>query len=287
MLLSVLSLQANPFFENQNSTAVPPVSFVSSTSPLTDLQLFFREKLAAVLQTNSGEISLQGFITIFLISLLYGLIHASGPGHRKTIVFSLFLAEKTQWWEPLTAGFFSALIHTLSGVFIIGIISLIRNSVSNLASAETALAWIDGISLLILLIIALYMIGLKIFSIRKQHAHSDNTLHQVSTYGILFTASIVPCTGTIMVLLFSLYLGSLFMGITALTGIALGQGIIVSVAAYLAWFGRESLFSRLKKQEKSLYIISNLLELSSWMLMAILCGTLVQPFISWLLSRLS
>lgn len=276
----------NPFFGNTQTQNTPPSPMASGSGPLWELQIQFREKLASIFTNRNEQAALLTYLLAIGIAFVYGLAHASGPGHRKTIVFSLFLAEKTSWWEPLFAGFFSALIHTVSGALIIALISIIRGALANLASSDVVLAWTDGITLLVLIAIAVFMITIKIVSmIRKKGADKGAPLAtKQSKYLVIFVASIVPCTGTIMVLLFSLYLEALPLGIAALIGIALGQGVIVSIAAYLAWFGRESIFFRLKKNEKTLAVITTVLELGSWLFLGLVSFVLAQPFLGWLFS---
>ncbi len=256
----------------------------SGSGPFQELQLQFREKLAAVFTDRNDRSAVLTYLLAIGIAFVYGLAHASGPGHRKTIVFSLFLAEKTAWWEPLFAGFLSALIHTVSGALIIALISIIRGALANLASSDVVLAWTDGITLLLLIAIALVMIAIKISGLARKKGEDKKLRPEAkqSKYIVIFIASIVPCTGTIMVLLFSLYLEALPLGIAALVGIALGQGVIVSVAAYLAWFGRETIFLKLKKNEKTLSVITAVLELGSWLFLGLVSFALALPFLGWL-----
>jgi ABC-type nickel/cobalt efflux system permease component RcnA len=82
-----------------------------------------------------------------------------------------------------------------------------------------------------------------------------------------------------MVLLFSLYMGSPLLGVAALLFIALGQGLVVSLAAYLAWFGREGLFLKLKERERTVAMVSGYLEIASYALILGFSIYMVWPFL--------
>jgi len=140
------------------------------------------------------------------------------------------------------------------------------------------LAWMDGGSFLALAFIALILIVNKLR--HMSHAHEHGGVRRArGKYGIIFFTSLVPCTGSIMVLLFSFYMGSPLLGVAALLFIALGQGLVVSLAAYLAWFGREGLFIRLKEKERLVALVSGYLELASYALILGFSVYMVWPFL--------
>lgn len=124
----------------------------------------------------------------------------------------------------------------------------------------------------------------KLFLIeQRQKSEQEQTK---SKYGIIILANLVPCTGTIIILLFSMYIDALALGILALIGIAIGQGVIVSAAAYLAWFGREGIFKVLKSKETMFTIVSGVLELISYLFLGFVSFVLAQPFLNWLLAHI-
>jgi ABC-type nickel/cobalt efflux system permease component RcnA len=74
----------------------------------------------------------------------------------------------------------------------------------------------------------------------------------------------VPCPGATMLLLFALYAGLPLLGAAGVIAMSLGMGVVISSAGYLAWFGREGLFSRLKSNERTIGIAADLLEMLSY-----------------------
>ena len=278
---------ANPFFENPENIKAPPAPMSSGTGPLWKLQIQFRENLATAFTNKDSQTKIQTILFAIGISFVYGIAHASGPGHRKTIIFSLFLANKTLWWEPFFAGFLSALIHTGAGAVIILAVSLIRGALTNSTTSDIILAWIDGITLCLLLVISSILIVRTMYKLFHTKLYKKNQQEQTkSKYGIIILASLVPCTGTIMIVLFSMYIDALALGILALIGIAIGQGVIVSAAAYLAWFGREGIFKVLKSKEILFTQVSNILELVSYLFLGFVSFILAQPFLLWLIDNI-
>lgn len=289
ILGSALS-HANPFFSPPAEAAGPTPPAPSARAvpaPLVALQLRFRESLAEAFgqAADSSDGAAQGArragLAVLGIAFIYGLAHAAGPGHRKTVVFSLFIGSRAKAWEPLAVGFLSALTHTASGGLVILTLSLLRGAVASLTSAETALAWADGGSLTIMALIAVALIVSKLRHFGHSHEHGLSSTGR-GRYAVVFFTSLVPCTGSIMVLLFALYLGSPLLGVVALLFIALGQGLVVSAAAYLAWFGRERFFDAIKRRERAVAIVSGGLELASYALILVFSLYTAWPFLGFL-----
>ena len=82
---------------------------------LVSSQKNLREKISQhVTHLKNGELASLG---IFLfICLIYGLIHALGPGHGKTIVASYFIARRGKILQGVGLGTAITTIHTLSAV---------------------------------------------------------------------------------------------------------------------------------------------------------------------------
>lgn len=77
-----------------------------------------RDKVAQKVNAmRNGE---EGIIGAFLaLCFLYGLLHALGPGHGKSIVVGYFLARKGRWREGAVLGAGITFAHTLSAVVLL------------------------------------------------------------------------------------------------------------------------------------------------------------------------
>jgi ABC-type nickel/cobalt efflux system permease component RcnA len=283
-LALAVAVHANPFYGSADDDIVVPVApSIGRPGMFVGLQLEMRERMAlAFNRTNEGPGAL---LALLGLTFAYGILHAAGPGHRKTVVFSMFLGSKARFWEPMAVGFLSAAVHAGSGAILILILSLVRGAAASFGAADSILVWMDGGSLLVLALLALVLIVLKLRELLSGKHHHHGAAGK-GRYGMIIVASLVPCPGTIMVLLFALYLDALLLGVAAIAAIALGMGLVVSAAAYLAWFGRQGLFNRLKASEHSMAKFSGFLELGSYTLILVFSLSTVRPFVMSLIQGL-
>ena len=106
-----LSLYSDPFTGGSGKELRPQATRPPSVilpDGFNKFQLEIREKSADFLDDFRSDPS-AGSVFLFLTAVfLYGILHGAGPGHRKTVVFTLFLSRPSRRWEPLAAGFLSA-----------------------------------------------------------------------------------------------------------------------------------------------------------------------------------
>lgn len=88
------------------------------TENFADQQKMLRENIAA--KINAMKAGETGVIwTFLLICFLYGMLHALGPGHGKSIVVGYFLARKGRWRHGVALGAGITFAHTLSAVILL------------------------------------------------------------------------------------------------------------------------------------------------------------------------
>ncbi len=289
------SAWANPFLGPAESKTPAPAAVAGGAGPMVATQLAFRDKVAAALsafrQSEDGESNASAIAALIAGAFVYGLLHAAGPGHRKTIVFSLFLARKARWWEPLAAGFISSLAHAAVGVTLVVVLSLISGAIAPLASMEAVRAWMEGLTFVILALVALLLALRTVYRLSTGHEHDHGQPEETATngrklYAIAALASLIPCPGATMLLLFALYLGLPLLGILGVLSMSLGMALVISAAGYLAWFGRSGLFLRLKERKRTVSLVTGFLELGSYLIMLAFTTYAAYPFIVSL-SRIS
>lgn len=285
------SASANPFLAapaadgGQTSVSIPASPASPTPRTLVELQLAFRDRIAAALSAIKEGSDPAALWALLGGAFVYGIFHAAGPGHRKAVVFSLFMTRRAAPWEPLAAGFLSAAVHALAGIVVVLGLGLLRGAVATLGSTSLTTAYLEGASFVALVVIAAILALLKIRSLVSggYRSHSHGHAKGAGLYGIVIVASLVPCPGAVMVLLFALYLGLAGLGIAGILAMSTGMGIVVSAAAYLAYFGREGLFNRLKRNENLVALASSLLELSSYLLVLAFSAFMAWPFVAaWL-----
>lgn len=292
VLLLPAAAAANPFLGPETASSAPVVRAPSSSGPaaLVALQISFRDRIADFLSAFKKDPKLSAIFGILAAAFLYGILHAAGPGHRKTVVFSLFLSRKAAPWEPLAAGFLSALIHAAAGVSVVLALGLIRGAIAPLTDADRAATYLEAGTFVALVALAAMLAARKILLMRRSGndsragtAAAGGQDGKLGLYGIVVVTSVVPCPGAVIMLLFALYLDLAALGIAGVFAMSLGMGVVISAAGYLAYFGRTGLFSRMKSKERLVALVSDLMELASYLIVLAFSLFMVWPFIIGLL----
>ncbi len=285
LILSVSTIVANPFISTDEETQViQPVrsGSVGPTKGLIDIQFGFREHMAEYLQRIKEEPGLKLFLSLGLAAFVYGLLHGAGPGHRKTIIFSLFIGRDAKAWEPLAAGFLAAGVHAGVSLILILVFDLIIKGAVVLTSTNQASIYLEGVTYMLL---ALFTLVLLIRRFSLGHAHNERTSSK-GMYSMIIVSSLIPCPGATMLLLFSISLDILIPGIFGLICMSLGMGVVISLAGYLAYAGREGIFYRLKQDERTIARISVILEALTYLFIIIFSLYMAWPFIRSLVEKL-
>ncbi|MBN2042000.1 MAG: hypothetical protein JW864_18335 [Spirochaetes bacterium] len=274
------SLHANPFFSD--SDKAPPTVISGGKGFFTDIQFRYRETISSTLRNIKNGKS--GTLLILIAaSFLYGLLHAAGPGHRKTILFSFILSKKVSWHEPAAAGFLSAGLHAGSSLIIIIGVFLAEKMIVSLSGANTAYIYMEGITFIILALMALIFVAARSVSLFNNKENNINNIGKKGFYPGIIIASLVPCPGATMILIFALHLDLLTAGVIGIISMSIGMGVIISFAGYIAFLGREGLFLKFKHNEKLFKMFSSVLEILSFILILGFSIFMGWPFISFLL----
>ncbi len=287
-LIPAFSTGADPFTSGKGGETLPAASrgpLLRIPNFLINSQFIFREKAGEILLTLKDSSSLSAMIWFLVIVYIYGFLHGAGPGHRKTVVFTIFISRKARKWEPFAAGFLSAGLHAGTSLILIIVFKVIKRTVTSFTSSENLAFYLQGWTFIALGIFALSLIIFKTIEMRMKLAGPKVVSGNRNIYHLLIVSSLFPCPGATMILLFALSTGLLSAGILGVIVMSLGMGTVISLVGYLAMTGREKLFRALKNREKRVKKISNVLELSSYVLIALFALWMGSPFIYWLITH--
>ena len=215
-----------------------------------------KEQIKDILKKIKNTNDILSYIWLLFFSFLYGIIHAIGPGHGKSLVSSYFLNQNKSYLKAFSISSLIAVVHTFSAFiltfFIYKSVGFIFNStVTNVELIATK------VSAGIIILIALYLIYKKIknskqkilfqkndqkFSLRTpQVKHIEslscecNSCKTTSTdIGVILAAGIIPCPGTITIFLFTFGLGIYFVGFLSALFMSLGMSLIIFLTAILS-----------------------------------------------------
>ena len=219
-----------------------------------------------------------------VVVFFYGIVHGAGPGHRKTVVFTLFLSRSSKRWEPLAAGFLSAGLHAGTSLLLFIFFNMIWKSISVFSDFENISFYLEGWTFVILAVFAVVLVTVKIIALITGRSHDHQQRDGKNIYYLLIVSSLFPCPGATMLLILALSQNLIAMGVWGVLAMSLGMGIVISLAGYLGMTGRESFFMWFKGREGTVGKISNIFELLSYSMIVLFSLWMGSPFIFWLIS---
>jgi len=206
------------------------------------------EKIHASLVEAQEHPSLISIGAILFFSLLYGILHAAGPGHGKTLVASYFSSNERSYSRGISIALLIATTHVVSALTITIILYWFVHTMFSQTITDVSL-YMTKLSGIVILGIALYLARQKwqyyrpkptimTFSVSAPHisscgCHSCKTTANSTDLVLILGAGIVPCPGTIIVFLFALSMGMYTLGAISAIVMSLGMGFTIAITAAL------------------------------------------------------
>ena len=231
---------SNPFTARDAGTRTGYAGFMSGVSAfffnaMAPVQKTLNESLAAITRSLQGSQSLGGLLFVILISLVYGMFHAAGPGHGKTIVSSFFLANEAKLRHSFMIGYLIAGVHALTALTVVLILYYVIRGLFS-TGIEQADHYIQLATFAVITVLGAFMLLGRIRGTGHHHAHgtdSGNGMTLRSLFSIAVPAGVIPCPGAVAVILFALSLHMLGVSVLSVVSISIGMGITISVTGAL------------------------------------------------------
>ncbi|MCQ2107004.1 MAG: hypothetical protein MJZ26_14585 [Fibrobacter sp.] len=200
-----------------------------------DQQKKLRENIAAkITAMKNGE---SGIIwTFLLICFMYGMLHALGPGHGKSIVVGYFLARKGKWKHGIALGAGITFTHTLSAVILLFVLyGILKAAV--FPSFELGRQGIEKVSYGLVCFTGLLLIGIAVHDLVKllrnrrigenetgEVAVSKNTSWK-ELIGVAAVTGIVPCPAVALIVLFCLLNSMVALALASAGAVCVGMTV--------------------------------------------------------------
>lgn len=231
-------------------------------------QKILHQQLTALLQQvalnpHQAGLALIGF------SLLYGILHAAGPGHGKVVIATFLATHPTKVKTSLQLTLAAAIVQGFMAIALVTVMLVVLK----LSSRQLHLSsyWLEKGSYLMVIVLGAWLslralrklwsllrppvTTLKISAIRAaDHAHHANCgcghqhvpdsamLAQAVGWKtkavVVLSMGLRPCSGAIMMLLFSKVIGVYLWGVLSAVAMALGTAVTVSTMALLVQSSR-------------------------------------------------
>ena len=197
---------------------------------------------------------------LIMVSFLYGVVHAAGPGHGKVVVFSYFISRRSSIKKGLLLGNLISLFHAVSGVVIVLTLYFVIKT-AYLSSFEAISQKIKLVSYSLVVVVGLVLLLNSIFSITKhspRDPEEDVPAKLSDRKGVLplaLAVGMVPCPGVVIIMLFALSFDLLVIGLTMSLIMALGMAATISLAGLLSILGQEGLLKAFSRRERAQHLV--------------------------------
>lgn len=183
------------------------------------------------------------------LAFLYGTLHAAGPGHGKLVVVSYFLARDARVGRGLLMGVQIAVMHVLSAVVIVVFADFLLRRGLGGAPAETLEVRVASYALILLIGLAMLARGVRRARVAPTHDRHDHACGCGARHGesglLSLGVGLVPCTGSLLILLYSMANGILAAGIALVAMIALGMAVTMGALGLASVLARRLVAERL------------------------------------------
>ncbi len=210
-------------------------------------------KIKSLFEAIKDEKNPLSYMLLLFFAYLYGLIHALGPGHGKTLVASYFLSNERSYSKALFVSLAIGIVHTFSAFLLTVAIYFLVNTFLAQFMNDTVF-YTTKISALIIISIALYLIYTKYKAYRalrkasKAPAFKFSATPHLATcscascrvannstdMALIISAGIIPCPGTTTIFIFALSMGLYYAGFLSALVMSLGMSTIIFISALLS-----------------------------------------------------
>jgi ABC-type nickel/cobalt efflux system permease component RcnA len=288
---TVAKAELKPLSPFAATEAVPPSAFrPPSAAPyqapgpfgrlfawVLEQQQGLQRMLAASVKSLKTDNPMAGAFTLAGLSFLYGILHAVGPGHGKTIISSYVVANEETVRRGVLISFIAAALQGFTAVALVGVLLIGLGATGLQVNAWSS--QLESVSYALIALVGVYLLWTQVMRLwrrrsrddqaaeaghgghgRDHHHHDHHHHHHADgeacdhlvdarqlagpiswrkVMAVVFSVGIRPCTGAILVLVFALTQGLFWAGVAATFAMAFGTAITVAVLATLALGSRE------------------------------------------------
>ena len=238
-----------------------------------DKQQEFYGAMSGALRSIRTGSSTTAAWTLMLLSFGYGIFHAAGPGHGKTVISAWLLATEHELKRGIVIAFLSSIIQAVVAIALVSVLLLVVESAGR--TAKDMAGFLESASYAMIASMGLYLIwtAIRPHGHHGQHDHHDHAHHHhghdhhshddhvhdehcghahapeakqvrgewslAKAFSLAFAVGIRPCTGSLLVLILANALGIYWAGVASTLVMAVGTFLTVSFIAALAVYSRK------------------------------------------------
>jgi nickel/cobalt transporter (NicO) family protein len=236
--------------------------------------------------------------TLAAVAFAYGVFHAAGPGHGKAVIASYMLANERALKRGLVLSVLAALLQALVALALVGVAAILLGATAQKMAAATQT--VEAVSYVFVAALGLWLVWRKGGDFMRvwraprlavasrfqcnDAAHEPGCAHCVAPdparlgegfnwrQGALTVAAAGsrPCSGALLVLVFSLAQGGFGMGAAAVFAMAAGTALTTAALAASAVLAKGAMTRLVGRETRRAEIFARGLELCAALAVAFL-----------------
>jgi ABC-type nickel/cobalt efflux system permease component RcnA len=229
---------------------------------------FYAALTGAVQSMKAGNTAMTSLATV---GFLYGIFHAAGPGHGKGVISAYIIANKRSLRGGAALSLAAALLQATVAIALVAVLAVLLNA--SAASINAAARGIELVSFAAISVMGLILLWSKAGQVSRvigsdrpaaaselDSSEQSPALDRLDGWrgmaGVVLAAGIRPCSGAILLLVFSLSQGLFVAGIVGALAMALGTAITTGTLAALAVFAKGLLLRFAGNGERGVVVVA-------------------------------
>lgn len=237
--------------------------------------MFINKEIPKYMKGLKNNPSIWVVLTALFAATVYGILHTLGPGHGKMVVATYFLTQQASFWQGVFLGIQTAFAHVAGAIVLVFTTDLALRSL--VLDPEQHMYLLRNISFGLIVLVGIVMLIQAILHATgkvkdvgcvhcnghnhhshnhndKKHNHSHGHHHQVvkttkkDTF-IALSIGLIPCTGSLLILLYAMANDILLFGLLMVCFVAVGMSITMIVLGLLTILGKKRIVDKFFKDK--------------------------------------
>jgi nickel/cobalt exporter len=295
LVLGSLSAEAaDPFQSGRPSNAstvlATPAWMSGAIAAVARAQSELNDTISVRIRTLNQTHSARDLAMILILSFVFGVFHAAGPGHGKMVVASYLMARRERLLSGIVVGSIISFVQGVSAIVIVGVLALVLQ-LGQLQVLDRTTP-VEVVSYALIALIGLWMFYQAVtgrghdhhhHGAAGEHGHHHGHDHHVkpprrrpgNMIGLAVAAGLVPCASAIIVMLFALANHAFVIGIEAALAMSLGMAITVSSIGLASVFARQLMERTVAANSRGGATLERGLNLGGSLLLVVFAGLLL------------
>ncbi len=245
--------------------------------------MWINKQIPKYMKSLKNNPSIMVILTALFAAFVYGILHTLGPGHGKMVVATYFLTQEAKFLQGVWLGVKTAFAHVGGAIVLILTTDIALRSV--ILDPETHMYLLRNISFsLIILVGSVMLIQAILHATGKvkntgcahcnhaaqahdhnhshSHDHSHKHKHNKKETFIALSIGAIPCTGSLLILLYAMANDILYFGLLMVVFVALGMALTMIVLGLVTILGKKKLIDKIFNTTKHAHKGKIVLELA-------------------------